>query len=95
MKKLYLNILKSEYEDAYVRMSNALLYPETRAAVHEALTSELLATNETKLYGHLVKKGMVKMTAGQFYLAARREDYENAYKAYDDCLSASLALAAA
>lgn len=61
-----LKTLKAEYEAAYVRMANALLYPETREAVDKALGG-----------------------FGQG-LAARRQDYNNAFYAYDNALTTAL-----
>jgi len=90
-----LNKLKSEYEDAHVRMSNALLYPETRAQVHEALTGQTVEACDSMLYvvsnGWEVLQSLGGQTAAEYYLAARRQEYENAYSAYDKLLSEQLA----
>lgn len=91
-----LKTLKSDYETASDRMSNALLYPETREAVHKALTGESLEANENRLYvvssyGEVLRSIGSTTTPVEYYLAARREDYNNAFNAYDNALSARLA----
>ena len=90
-----LKTLKADYEAASDRMTNCLLYPETREAVHKALLTNDRGvfydpTMETKLYAHLLKQGQV-LTPESYYLAARRQDYNNAFYAYDNALTIALA----
>ena len=91
-----LKTLKAEYESASERMANALLYPETREAVHKALTGESLEANENRLYvvsdnWEVLRSIGSTTTPAEYYLAARRKDYNNAFNAYDNALTASLA----
>lgn len=93
-----LSILKDEYETAYNRLCNALLYPETRDEVHTKLVSKgreyksgiFVGTwgLESKLYGNLLAKSWRSVT--DYYLAARQQDLDIAHKAYDDFLSGCL-----
>ena len=91
-----LKTLKSDYEAASERMTNALLYPETREAVHKALLANEHGVEfyspimETKLYGELLSKPWI-LTCESYYLAARRQDYNNAFNAYNNALTIALA----